>query len=152
LREVDTVNLRCRTRMIELTCAQGGQDLTDVPVCVLGAAFKSGSDDVRDSPALDVAQILHGMGARVTVYDPVALASARQSCPQLRYAGSVLEAARGADVLLLATEWPEFAELKPMQLDGVVARRNIIDGRNVLDPRVWLDAGWDYRALGVAVG
>jgi UDPglucose 6-dehydrogenase len=152
LREVDTVNLRCRTRMIELTCAQGGQDLTDVPVCVLGAAFKSGSDDVRDSPALDVAQILHGMGARVTVYDPVALASARQSCPQLRYAGSVLEAARGADVLLLATEWPEFAELKPVQLDGVVARRNIIDGRNVLDPRVWLDAGWDYRALGVAVG
>jgi UDPglucose 6-dehydrogenase len=152
LREVDAVNLRCRTRIIELTRALGGQDLTDVPICVLGAAFKPGSDDVRDSPALDVAQILHGMGAQVTVYDPVALASARQACPQLCYAGSALEAALGADVLLLATEWPEFAELKPVQLDGVVARRNIIDGRNVLDPRVWLDAGWDYRALGVAAG
>jgi UDPglucose 6-dehydrogenase len=149
LREVDAVNLRCRTRMIELTCALAGPDLTDIPICVLGAAFKPGSDDVRDSPALDVAQILHAMGARVTVHDPVALVNARHSCPQLRYSASAVEAARGADVTLLATEWPEFTGLGPMHLDGVVARRNIIDGRNALSPRLWRDAGWNYRALGV---
>ena len=150
LREVDGVNLRCRTRMIELICAMAGQDLTDVPVCILGAAFKPGSDDVRDSPALDVAQILHGMGARVTVHDPVALANARLACPQLRYATSALEAARGANAVLLVTEWPEYTGLKPADLDDVVARRIIIDGRNALDPQLWRDAGWDYRALGVA--
>jgi UDPglucose 6-dehydrogenase len=149
LREVDSVNLRCRTRMIELTSALAGQDLADVPVCVLGAAFKPGSDDVRDSPALDVAQILHGMGALVTVHDPIALASARLYCPQLGYAPSALDAARGADVVLLATEWPHFTGLEPEQLGTVVARRNIVDGRNALDPRVWKDAGWNYRALGV---
>jgi UDPglucose 6-dehydrogenase len=148
LREMDKVNLRCRTRMVEVTCALVGQDLTDVPICVLGAAFKPGSDDVRDSPALDVAQMLQGMGARVTVHDPVALANARRSCPQLRYASSALEAAGGTDVVLLATEWPEFTGLRPEQLARVVAQPNIIDGRNVLDPRLWQDAGWNYRSLG----
>ena len=149
LREVDAVNLRCRTRMIELTCSLAGQNLAGAPVCVLGAAFKPGSDDVRDSPSLDVAQILHGMGAQVSVHDPVALVNARRSCPQLNYATSALEAARGAAVVLVLTEWPEFTGLTPAELGGVVARRCIIDGRNALDPRLWRDAGWDYRALGV---
>ena len=116
---------------------------------MLGAAFKPGSDDVRDSPALDVAQILHGMGAQVTVYDPAALANARRACPELGYAATLADAARGAHVMLLLTEWPEFAELKPGDLSAVVARRNIVDGRGVLDPALWRAAGWNYRALGV---
>jgi UDPglucose 6-dehydrogenase len=121
-----------------------------VPVCVLGAAFKPGSDDVRDSPALDVAQILHGMGAQVTVYDPAALANARRACPGLGYAVTVTEAAQDAHVVLLLTEWPEFAGLSPGDLGRVVARRNLVDGRNALDPASWRTAGWNYRALGVA--
>ena len=151
LREVDATNLRRRTRTADLACEVAGGDLADVPVCVLGAAFKPGSDDVRDSPALDVAQILHGMGAQVTVYDPAALANARRACPELGYAATLAEAARDAHLVLLLTEWAEFAQLRPDDLDTLVAQRNIIDGRGVLDPAPWRAAGWNYRALGMAL-
>jgi UDPglucose 6-dehydrogenase len=151
LREVDSINLRRRTRAADLAGELVGGDLTDVPVCVLGAAFKAGSDDVRDSPALDVAQILHGMGAQVTVYDPAALANARRTYPELGYAATLAEAARGAHVVLVLTEWTEFAGLKPGDLATVVARQNIVDGRGVLDSELWRAAGWNCRALGVTV-
>jgi UDPglucose 6-dehydrogenase len=150
LREVDAINLRRRARAVDLASELAGRDLSGVPVCVLGAAFKPGSDDVRDSPALDVASILHGMGAQVTVHDPAALANARRACPELSYAATVAEAAQDAQVVLVLTEWPEFAGLSPVSLATVVARQNIIDGRNILDPVLWRDAGWDYRALGAA--
>ena len=150
LREVDAINLRRRTRAADLACELAGGDLTDIPVCVLGAAFKPGSDDVRDSPALDVAQILQGMGAQVTVYDPAALANARRARPELGYAATLTEAARDAHVVLLLTEWAEFAELRPGDLNTVVAQRNIVDGRCVLDSALWRAAGWNYRALGAA--
>ena len=148
LREVDAINLRRRTRVADLACELIGGDLAGARVCVLGAAFKPGSDDVRDSPALDVAQILHGLGAQVTVYDPAALANARRASPQLGYAATMAEAAEDAQVVLLLTEWPEFAGLRPGSLGAVVARRNIVDGRNVLDPVTWRAAGWAYRAPG----
>ena len=150
LREVDAINLRRRARTADLTLELAGGNLTGVPVCVLGAAFKPGSDDVRDSPALDVAQILTGMGARVTVHDPAALENARRARPELRYATTVADAARGAHVVLLLTEWQEFTALTPGGLSPIVAQRNIIDARNVLDPGVWREAGWVYRALGMA--
>jgi UDPglucose 6-dehydrogenase len=150
LREVDAINLRRRARTADLTLELAGGNLTGIPVGVLGAAFKPGSDDVRDSPALDVAQILTGLGARVTVYDPAALDNARRARPELAYARTLAEAARGAHVVLLLTEWPEFTALTPGRLGATVARRNIIDARNVLDPRRWQEAGWEYRALGVA--
>jgi UDPglucose 6-dehydrogenase len=151
LREVDAINLRRRARAVDLACELVGRDLSDVPVCVLGAAFKPGSDDVRDSPALDVAQILHAMGAKVTVYDPAALVNARRACPELGYAATLADAARDACVVLLLTEWAEFAELRPDDLSSVVAQRNIVDGRGLLDPAQWQAAGWNYRALGVAL-
>jgi UDPglucose 6-dehydrogenase len=149
LREVDKINLRRRSRTADLALELADGDLAGVPVCVLGAAFKPGSDDVRDSPALDVAQILHGLGAQVTVYDPVAAANAARACPELAFADSVDAAASGAWVVLLLTEWPEFAALEPADLAGIVGRKNIIDARNALPPRAWRDAGWCYRALGV---
>lgn len=145
------INLRRWTRTADLTCELAGGDLAGVPVCVLGAAFKPGSDDVRDSPALDVAQILHGMGAQVTVYDPAALANARRACPELGYATTLADAARDAHVVLLLTEWFEFAKLRPDDLAAVVAQRTIVDGRGVLDPALWRAGGWNYRALGVAL-
>ncbi len=150
LREVDAINLRRRARAADLTQELAGGNLAGVPVCVLGAAFKPGSDDVRDSPALDVAQILTGMGAAVTVYDPAALENARRARPELWYAATMTEAASGAHVVLLLTEWPAFTRLTPGDLDAIVARRNIIDARGVLDPLLWREAGWQFRALGVA--
>ncbi len=150
LREVDAINLRRRAWVAELACELIGGSPAGEQVCVLGAAFKPGSDDVRDSPALDVAQILHGMGACVAVYDPVAMDNARRACPQLRYAASAREAATGAQVVLVLTEWPEFGQMDPAELgEAAATRRAVIDARHVLDQRRWQAAGWDYRAPGV---
>ena len=149
LREVNAINLGRRTGMVNLTIESAGGSVDGKRVCVLGAAFKPGSDDVRDSPALDVAQILHGLGAEVTVYDPEASNNARKACPELNYADSVLTAATGADVVLLLTDWPQFAQLDPGELASVTAGRTIIDGRYMLHPATWRAAGWHYRASGI---
>ena len=149
LKDVDAINLGRRTGMVNLACEALDGSVDGRSIGVLGAAFKAGSDDVRDSPALDVAQILHGMGAVVTVYDPEAMANAKQICPQLRYAESAVAAATGADVVLLLTEWPEFAALDPAVLGPVTAGLRIIDGRYLLDPAAWRAAGWQYRASGI---
>jgi UDPglucose 6-dehydrogenase len=149
LRDVDGINLGRRTSMVNLTCELLGGSVAGRSVCVLGAAFKPGSDDVRDSPALDVAQILHGLSAEVTVYDPAAIPNARRARPELHYADSALAAATGADVVLLATDWAEFGALDPDELGAVTAARRIIDGRYMLDPAVWRAAGWHYRACGI---
>jgi UDPglucose 6-dehydrogenase len=149
LREVDAINLGRRTGMVNLACEVAGGSIAGKSVGVLGAAFKPGSDDVRDSPALDVAQILHGMGAEVTVYDPAATENARRVCPELKYAETAIGAATGADLVLLLTDWPEFAELDPAELGAVTASRTIVDGRYMLNPAAWRAAGWHYRASGI---
>jgi UDPglucose 6-dehydrogenase len=115
---------------------------------VLGAAFKPESDDIRDSPALNVAGRLHLFGAHVKVHDPRAMDKARTSWPTLSYADSVFDACEGAHVVLLLTEWQQFREIDPTRLAEVVASPAIVDGRNCLDPVVWRSAGWTYRALG----
>ncbi|MBX6384349.1 MAG: UDP-glucose/GDP-mannose dehydrogenase family protein [Microbispora sp.] len=148
LREVDEINLRRRARTVDLTRDLLGGAFDGRKVTVLGAAFKPNSDDIRDSPALDVAVKIAEQGGQVTVYDPAALANARAAHPHLGYAESVLEAARGAEVVLLLTEWREFVTLDPEELGTVVAARTIVDGRNALDADAWREAGWDYRALG----
>ena len=113
-----------------------------------GCSFKADTDDIRDSPALQVASTLQSHGARVTIYDPAAMERARQIHPELNYADSMREAVVGADVLLLLTAWPEFSEADPDELAEVVAQRNVADGRNLLVPDRWREAGWHYRALG----
>jgi UDPglucose 6-dehydrogenase len=148
LREVDAINMRRRARMVDLARELAGGSLRGQTICVLGVAFKPDSDDIRDSPALDVAATMHRLGAAVTVYDPVALVNARQAHAELSYAGSALEAVTNADVTLLLTEWQEFRDADPEELGRVVGKRNIVDGRNALDPDPWRDAGWTYRALG----
>jgi UDPglucose 6-dehydrogenase len=149
LRDVDAINLGRRTAMVNLATEALGGSVTGKSVCVLGASFKPGSDDVRDSPALDVAQILHGLGADITVYDPAAMDNARKACPEFTYADSVIMAADGADIVLLLTDWPEFAAIDPEKLGEVTAARRIIDGRYMLNPATWRAAGWSYRASGV---
>ncbi|MEV7359651.1 UDP-glucose/GDP-mannose dehydrogenase family protein [Kitasatospora sp. NPDC091276] len=148
LREVDSINMRRRSRMVELAREQCGGGFLGRRVAVLGAAFKPNSDDIRDSPALNVAAQIQLQGAQVTVYDPKAVDNARKMFPSLAYADSALEAAEGAHVVLHLTEWAEFRELDPADLGAVVAERRLLDGRNVLDADAWRAAGWTYRALG----
>jgi UDPglucose 6-dehydrogenase len=148
LTEVDAINKRRRARMVDLARELAGGSFQDTTVAVWGAAFKPNSDDVRDSPALDVARLVHQQGATVSVYDPKAMENARARYPDLTYAPNALDAARDADVLLLLTEWQEFRETDPDLLAPVVAQRQIVDGRNALDPQQWRAAGWTYRALG----
>jgi UDPglucose 6-dehydrogenase len=140
--------MRRRSRMVDLAREQCGGGFLGRRVAVLGAAFKPDSDDVRDSPALNVAAQIQLQGGQVTVYDPKAMENARRMFPSLSYAPSAKEAAEGAHVILHLTEWREFREMDPTLLGDVVAERRILDGRNVLDPEQWIAAGWTYRALG----
>ena len=115
---------------------------------MLGAAFKPDSDDIRDSPALDVATAIRKLGGDVVVYDPEAMANAAIAHPDLRYADSVRDALTGADLALLLTEWQEFRALDPAAVAQMMAAPKLVDGRNVLDPVAWRGAGFSYRALG----
>lgn len=148
LREVDEINIRRRIRMVDLARQLLGGSFAGRTVGVLGAAFKPNSDDVRDSPALDVAASIRAQGARVTVYDPQAMRNARRAQPTLEYGESAMSAVQDAHAVLLLTEWAEFRDMNPATVAEAVAERNIVDGRNALDPELWRAAGWNYRALG----
>ncbi len=148
LKEVDAINMRRRARTVELAREQCGGSFLGKRVAVWGAAFKPNTDDVRDSPALNVAASILLQGAQVTVYDPKANETAAKDFPTLNYADSALDAAVGADLILHLTEWAEFRELDPAAVAEVVAERSVLDGRNALDSDRWRAAGWTYRALG----
>ncbi|MBP2188505.1 UDP-glucose dehydrogenase family protein [Nocardia goodfellowii] len=148
LREVDNINMRRRTKVVDMAARACGGSLLGANVAVLGAAFKPESDDVRDSPALNVAGMIQLHGAVVTVYDPKAVENSRRIFPTLNYATSVEEACDRADVVLVLTEWDEFTALRPAELDRVVRTKSIIDGRNCLNRATWRAAGWVYAGLG----
>lgn len=148
LKEVDAINLRRRQRVVDhVVDLLDGQPYGKT-VAVLGLAFKPHSDDVRDSPSLDVAVQLNGLGARVRATDPQAIANARALHPQLDYRESFEETITGADVVVLVTEWDEYRYLDPETVGELVASRNVVDGRNSYDPARWRAAGWTYRGLG----
>lgn len=148
LREVDAINMRRRTRMVELSRELCDGSLMGKRITVLGAAFKPESDDVRDSPALSIAAQLQLQGAVVTVTDPKALANAARRFPELHYEPDTDKAAARADAVLLLTEWKEYQNLDPYELAHMVSTPRILDGRNVLDATKWRAAGWTYRGLG----
>ncbi|SNQ47325.1 UDP-glucose 6-dehydrogenase [Frankia canadensis] len=148
LAEVDAVNMRARDRAVALAHEVLGGQPANRAVGVLGAAFKPNSDDIRDSPALDVAVALRRAGCHVSVYDPAAAANAQDRHPDLHVAGSVMGAVTGAELLLVLTEWPEFRELDPALIRPHVTRPVVLDGRGALDARRWQEAGWAYHALG----
>ena len=137
LREVDSINMRRRTRMVELATTACGGSLLGANIAVLGAAFKPESDDVRDSPALNVAGMLQLNGATVNVYDPKAMENSRRLFPTLNYSTSVVEACERADAVLVLTEWREFIELDPADLADTVRAKVVVDGRNCLDVERW---------------
>ena len=148
LREVDAINMRRRGHVVDRARNALGGSFLGTRVGVLGAAFKPNSDDVRDSPALNVAGQIQLQGAQVTVYDPRGNANAKALFPTLGYAESAVEACQDADLVLHLTEWQEFREMDPAVLSAVVAQRKIIDARNALDPDRWREAGWTYGSLG----
>lgn len=146
-RAVDDVNMRRRAYAAELA-GQMCDPLPGATVAVLGAAFKPNSDDVRDSPALDIAERIRGMGATVRVFDPEATENARREFPLLHYSYSASDACDNADLVMVLTEWQQFRELRPADLDPFVRKKVLIDGRNCLNPQEWRDAGWTYRGFG----
>ena len=148
LTEVDVINMRCRSRTVELARELVDGSLAGRRVGVLGVAFKPGSDDVRNSASLDVCGRLAAEGAVVTAHDPVAVRSAALVRPDLRYAESAVAAAALADLVLHLTDWEEYRLTDPEVLGAVVARRNVIDARSALDEHRWRSAGWSFRALG----
>ncbi|WP_454170161.1 UDP-glucose dehydrogenase family protein [Microbacterium paulum] len=149
LRQVDEINLRRRERAVQLVVEGLGGSVFEKKVTVLGAAFKPHSDDIRDSPALDVAVRLHGLGAHVTVTDPAAIENARRIHPQLTYVEERDDAIRDADALVLVTEWDEYRrQLPPEHASSLTEGRVVIDGRNGLDAAAWRAAGWTYFGMG----
>jgi UDPglucose 6-dehydrogenase len=148
LREIDAINLRARQRVIDVVRAELTEDLTSYKIAVLGAAFKPDSDDVRDSPALDIAAQLQAAGATVVVHDPKAIENARKRFPKLGFAAHVEECVKDSDLILHLTEWREYRELDPKTLSSLVKKKIVIDGRNALDRDKWRAAGWQFHALG----
>ena len=149
LREVDAINLRRRERAVDLVVEGLGGSAFGKRVTLLGAAFKPYSDDIRDSPALDVAVRLNGLGAHVTVTDPAALDNARLKHPQLTYVADRDEALRDAEVIVLVTEWDLYRrELTPQHAASLTKGRVVVDGRNGWDAAAWRAAGWTYLGMG----
>ncbi len=150
LREIDSINLRARQRVIELVRKDLSDNLAGKKITVLGAAFKPDSDDVRDSPALDIAAQIAAAGAIVTIHDPKAIAPAKKRFPALGFSEDIEGALKGAELVLHLTEWKVYRELDPVKMAKLVANPIIIDGRNALDREAWVAAGWKFRALGRA--
>jgi len=148
LSDIDAINLRARSRLVEFAIAELDGNPSGKKVFVLGAAFKANSDDVRDSPALDIADALAKRGAQVVVHDPEAIENAKLRFPHLTYATNVSEGAQQAELVLHLTAWSEYQKLDPVEFGRLVSRRRIIDGRNALSATKWQDAGWTYLAPG----
>ena len=147
LTEVDRTNQRARTRAVDIAVKELGEP-SEKKIAVLGAAFKPDSDDVRDSPALEIANTLAQLGANVFVTDPRALKNAAEKIPELNYCESITETLRDADLIMLLTEWSEYRALDPVEVKKLVKSATIFDGRNALDVARWQSAGWRLLALG----
>ena len=147
LRSVDEINLRRRDRVIELAKAEL-KDLANKKITMLGISFKPDSDDLRDSPALEISQRLVAQGAKVVVHDPVSLTALKTRDASLETAPDVFDALSDADLVILGTEWREYKELDPVKVAQKVRIKTVIDGRNVLDVARWQSAGFRVLALG----
>jgi len=148
LKEIDAINLRARQRIIELVRKDLSDNLQGKKVAILGAAFKPDSDDVRDSPALDIAVQIQAAGATVTVHDPKAIANAQKRFPVLNFATEINDTLKDAEIVLHLTEWKIYRDIDPVKVKSLVKNAIMIDGRNALDRQLWRNAGWKFRALG----
>jgi UDPglucose 6-dehydrogenase len=149
LKEIDKINIRRRDRVITLLSQELGS-LSGKKVLVLGAAFKPDSDDVRDSPALEIAFLINAAGAEAIVHDPIALSGVNKKHPELNTESDLHKAFIGVDAVVLATEWTDYRNLDPATVSGI-SNKLIIDGRNVLDVSRWQNAGFKVLALGKTI-
>jgi UDPglucose 6-dehydrogenase len=140
-------NERTKGRMLEKIRKAAGP-LAGKTAAVLGLSFKPETDDIRESPALAVVAGLLESGVRVRAFDPAAVENTKAVFPQLDYARDAYDCARGADFVVLATEWNEFRALDLEQLGDAVRSRTMIDLRNVYDPKELRAAGWNYTGVG----
>jgi UDPglucose 6-dehydrogenase len=147
LQAVDSINLERRARVLDLAKAALGE-IAGKRIALLGAAFKAETDDIRESPALDVALALKAGGANVVVHDVMALDAVRAKHPDLETKDDLLAALDGADLTILATEWKLYRDLDPESAGSVVASKLLIDGRNYLNLVDWQSAGWSVSAMG----
>jgi UDPglucose 6-dehydrogenase len=148
LREVDKINMRRRDKAVSVAATLLGGSFLGKNVAVLGAAFKPESDDVRDSPALNVAAAMHLKGASVRVHDPKAISNAKARFPTLTYCTALADACDRADLVVLATEWAEYRSIDPTTFKQVVREPRLLDTRNALEHEYWAEAGWQVCALG----
>ncbi|MUL46971.1 UDP-glucose/GDP-mannose dehydrogenase family protein [Mycobacterium sp. CBMA293] len=148
LHEVDKINLRRREKAVSVARAVIGGDFLGKSIAVLGAAFKPNSDDVRDSPALNVAAAMHLKGADVRVHDPKAIENAKARFPTLGYFDSIEDACRNVDLIVLATEWDEYCNIDPEAFRSLVKEPRLLDTRNAIDRDNWSGAGWQVYSLG----
>ena len=147
LHDVESINDRRRIRVVTLARDVLG-NLAGKRVLILGAAFKPDTDDLRESPAIKIAELLEAEGAKVVMHDPMALPALAKLNLGWDSPADVLDAAEGADLVVLATEWKQYRQLDPAVLGQRVAAKNLIDGRNALDLDKWQAAGWHVNALG----
>jgi UDPglucose 6-dehydrogenase len=148
LRAAERVNEGRPAAALDLIEQTLGRTVDGVRVTVWGASFKAGTDDVRESPALAIATLMHQRGAQVTVHDPHAVPTALVRHPELDYTESLEESAKGAELIVLATEWPQFRDADPKALAALVTVPVLVDLRNLLHADVWRTAGWTVRQLG----
>lgn len=148
LRAVIDINRDARRwAVLSLRELLGGK-LIDRRIGVMGLAFKPNTDDIRESPAIDIARMLQNEGAAVSAYDPVAMTNAARLNPNLRMAEDPYDLAEGADALLLCTEWNEFKQVDLVRMKNMMARPILVDGRNMYEPDKMYELGFVYRAVG----
>jgi UDPglucose 6-dehydrogenase len=149
LKEVQRINKRQLDRFLD-SIREALWVLKDKKLAVWGIAFKPNTDDVRSSVAADLVEKLVAEGANVSVYDPKAMEKAQglAFADKITFATSALEAARGAEALIIATEWAEFASVDLAELREVMRTPLIFDGRNLIDPVAAADFGFQYRGIG----
>ncbi len=143
------VNRQTKARMVEKIAATVGR-LAGKTAAVLGLSFKPETDDIRESPAIAVVSDLVKAGAAVRVFDPAAIENTRAVLPDLYYARDAYDCARGADFIVLATEWNEFRALDLELLAGLLKSKTMVDLRNVYEPKEMKAAGWNYTGVGRA--
>ena len=147
LEEVQVINQQARRDIVRKARKILG-DVRGKNIGILGLAFKANTDDMRDAAAIDIISWLQNDGAKITAYDPKAEESAKEVLPKITYANEVYSVMDGADLLIILTEWNEFKDINFEEVKKRMKTPNIIDGRNLYDPKILREYGFNYIGVG----
>ena len=154
LRAVDSINNDQIERFInKIRQALGAEEgirtnLEGFSIAILGLAFKPNTDDMRDAPSVKIINGLIDLKAKITAYDPQAMANARKILPNIEYAPDIPKAIKGKDALVIITEWPQFSQLDLKDIKDLLKKPIIVDGRNIYDPKKVKEIGIKYVGIG----